>query len=673
MDAGTIKLLEFLYSPKSVFRIPVYQRRYEWTEAQVEQYFEDIEDIALNEDMQGHFLGTVVFVKASFPGMGSDYIIIDGQQRITTTFLMLKALQDAIEDENTKEDIRETYFENRNVEEAYKYKLLSVEDDRKDFLELIVHNVSTKTSKIHMNYKYLRTLILHSSASPMALYEALQKLKIVYIQLEQGKKDENPQVIFESLNSTGLSLTESDLIRNFLLMNEEPEVQKNLYYHYWLRMEELLTNAKISDYIRDYLTMKTSTIPNKSKVYESFKQYMFTENLTSEILLKDLLKFARHYSILLNPEGMDRDIQHYLTSVLQLKSTVTYPYLLRLLNLYEEQRITKQQLMAILQTLTAYLIRRLIVNFPTNALNKVFSTLVKVTSETEGKTEEQVVNSFLGSRTGTALFPRDNKVRESILTNDIYNRNPRLTKMILSQIEQNMHKETVDFEEVTIEHIMPQTLTPGWRNTLGRSAADDHKLYGDVLGNLTLTAYNSNLSNKLFEEKKEIYAVSNIKITRDLREYPSWDKTTILARGEELVQQILQLWPIPQEAQSLDEPQAIMSDNYYAVFEPLEVTGRKPKSIKIDEKEYPVDTWKKMLVTYLEWLADYDLERYLALPKQKSFQKLLNYSKDTFRLPLEVTGIWVETNLSAHAIYNFISALAEHYGKEETVFVKMAN
>lgn len=671
MDADSVLLLEFLYPPKSVFRIPVYQRRYEWTEEQIDQYFNDLENIAINDDIEGHFLGTIVFVKSSFPGMGNDYIIIDGQQRITTTFLLLKAIHDLIDDENMKIDIWETYFENRNVEDEFKYKLISVEDDKRAFLDLLIHNKDDSPSKIHMNFRRLVYLIKHSEATIEQLYKALQKIKIVYIELEQGKKDENPQVIFESLNSTGLSLTESDLIRNYLLMNEPPEIQEHLYKNYWLKIEEMLTNAKISDFVRHYLTMKTGNIPNKNRVYQGFKQYMEKNNLTSEFILKELLKFAKYYKVFLNPIISNKQIENYLMIISQLKSSVTYPYLLRLFEKhYEKKSIDIRSFSSILKIITSYLVRRAIVNFPTNALNKVFSTLGKQ-ADKQTVTEEEAVIEYLLSRTGSASFPRNERLLESILNDDIYNRNRRLAKLILSQIEIHSHKEKVDLEEATIEHILPERLTPNWRVELGDQALDDHKLFKDVLGNLTLTNYNSELSNRSFDEKKNFYKNSNISITRMICTYDTWNKESIRTRGKQLFKKINDIWPVPEGKDTLQEVQVISSDTFYSVYEPITVTGLKPLELLITDDEYSITSWKQALMTYLKWLADFDMEQYLDLPKQKSFQKLLSYTGEMFRRPEKVLTIYVETNLSAQGIYNYMGSLAEFYSMEDDIWIRL--
>jgi hypothetical protein len=253
----------------------------------------------------------------------------------------------------------------------------------------------------------------------------------------------------------------------------------------------------------------------------------------------------------------------------------------------------------------------------------------------------------------------------------MYNRNHRLVKLILSQIEIQTHKEIVDFEEVSIEHILPATLTPSWRVELGDNAIDDHKLYKDVLGNLTLTNYNAEMSNRSFSDKISYYKNSNIKITRDICDYDVWNKDSIHSRGLKLYKRILEFCPIAEEKDGVGEVKDVKGDTYYSVFELISVTGKKPKILMIDDNEFVVNSWKNALFTYLEWLADFDLEQFLELPKQKAFQKLLSYRDDVLRRSENVLSIYVETNLSAQSIYNYISSLTEFYDMEDDVFIRL--
>src|SRR5699024_2474226 len=259
--------------------------------------------------------------------------------------------------------------------------------------------------------------------------------------LEQGKKDENPQTIFESLNSTGLSLTESDLIRNYLLMNEPSYEQEQLYKNYWMKLEELLTNARISDFIRDYLTMKTGTISNKNRVYQSFKLYINKNSISSKEILADLFRYAKYYHVFLNPSNGEDNASRYLHEIDQLKSTVTYPYLLRLFDrYYEEKAMPENDFIQILTYICSYLIRRSMINLPTNALNKVFAAVgTEIDKSRQEKTELVAFQDYLMSRTGSGVFPRDEKLKDAILTSDMYNRSNKLAKLILMNIELYSH------------------------------------------------------------------------------------------------------------------------------------------------------------------------------------------------------------------------------------------
>ncbi|MDV6378870.1 DUF262 domain-containing HNH endonuclease family protein [Sporosarcina sp. GW1-11] len=676
MDAGTILLLEFLNKQKTVFRVPVYQRNYEWTEEQVNQYFYDIERIVTEDGYKGHFLGTVVFVKSSFPGMGTDLIIIDGQQRITTTFLFLKAIHDTLgKDHRYTSEINDMYFENRNVDAAYVSKLIPVQEDRNAYNELLTHDLSDMNSKIHKNYKHLMYLLQHSNSSTEEMYEALMKVKIVYIELEQGRKDENPQVIFESLNSTGLALTQSDLIRNYLLMNEPPESQEIMYRNYWLPIEKQLTNAKISDFIRDFITMKTGNIPNKSKVYHQFKIYVTTNQFRSKEILEQLYKYSKFYKLFLRQDAPEKEVAHYLKIYNQMQSTVAFPYLLQIFDMYyNEKLILQEEFLEVLKVISSYLIRRLVCNLPTNALNKVFASMGKeVTKRHNDNGIVVAVEDYLMSRKGSAVFPRDEKFRDSFINGDIYQRKSRLAVILLSNIESRGHKELVDMENITVEHIMPQSLSPSWKIELGKNSNEVHIILKDTIGNLTLTNYNSELSNRDFEKKKFFYSQSNIKITRDISAFDKWNKDNILKRGEILFKTALLIWSLPEDRYNTSKLDTFGGDAYVNIIDPIIVTGKKPTHLKIEERSFNAETWKAVLLNFLKYLADKDLEGYLDLAKQRQFQKLLSYNETFFRKGERVEGLYVETNLDAQTIFNYIGLLAEYYDIEDLIEVKITN
>ncbi|NLV76911.1 MAG: DUF262 domain-containing protein, partial [Tissierellia bacterium] len=387
MQAGPMKLLALLKENKSIFNIPVYQRNYEWNKDQVEQFFRDIEGIIRDDYNNGHFLGTIVFVSNEKQELMMERIIIDGQQRITTTVLLLKEIHDSLdesdnEEKNLKEEIYETYIINKYVDEKYKLKLKPVEEDMKAYVDLIESNQTDEDSKIYTNYKLLMDLISNSDYNVQQIYKALSYVQIVYISLDKNSGAENPQLIFESLNSTGLSLTEADLIRNFILMGLEYDDQVELYRKYWINIEKFLTNARISEFVRDYLTMKIGYVPNRNKVYVTFKKYYFKNNYNSKDILIDLLRYTKYYHWFINLETGIDDIDEWLWRLENMKSTLVYPYLFELFDDYFEKKIiTKNELLETMNIINSYLYRRTICNIPTNALNKVFASMAKSVSD----------------------------------------------------------------------------------------------------------------------------------------------------------------------------------------------------------------------------------------------------------------------------------------------------
>lgn len=676
MQAGPMKLLGLLKENKSTFNIPVYQRNYEWNREQVEQFFIDIETIIRDDYNNGHFLGTIVFVSNEKQGLMMERIIIDGQQRITTTVLLLKAIHDSLDEKNNeerilKDEIYETYIINKYVDEKYKLKLKPVEEDMKAYTDLIESNQINEDSKIYTNYKLLIDLISRSEYGIQQIYKALSFVQIVYISLDKNSRAENPQLIFESLNSTGLSLTEADLIRNFILMGLEYDVQVELYKKYWINIEKLLTNARISEFVRDYLTMKIGYAPNRNKVYATFKKYYFKNNFTSEDILIDLLRYSRYYHWFINLETGIDDIDEWLWRLENMKSTVVYPYLLELFDDYFEKKIiTKDELLETMNIINSYLYRRTICNIPTNALNKVFASMAKGVSDlrSNGKSHIESVSDYLMSKSGSSIFPRNEQFRKSFMELDIYNRGNRLALFTLYNIEKHKHKEVVELEQLTIEHIMPQTLTPKWNIDLGRDAEEIHKLYKDTIGNLTITKYNSEISNKSFEDKKDIYADSNIKLTRDLIEFEKWDKESITSRADNLFKSAEKIWPAPKDNYIDVSQENLIPGEDYSIMDNVDVTGYKPTALVIDNDRISISSWREMLIEMCMFLLDFDKELFYSLLSNKNFKKLMFGKPDNIRREKQLArDLYLETNFSANDILNYVRLLAKEYNMEEFI------
>ncbi|MBU5676817.1 DUF262 domain-containing HNH endonuclease family protein [Alkaliphilus sp. MSJ-5] len=679
MEANKIRLLEFIGSSKRTFNIPVYQRNYDWKEEHCKRLFLDIEHIASSNFEVDHFLGTIVYVIGSTQPNFMEFIVIDGQQRITSVMLLIKALYDKIEDTELKEDILETYLINKRAPQTLRLKLKPIESDMLAYEKIIENENIADSSNIIKNYNLFKQLVDKSSYSAESLYNALNNIEIVYIALDKDKKSENPQLIFESLNSTGLTLTQADLIRNFLLMNHEYEEQKRLYKNYWSKIEGYLPNAIISDFVRDYLTMKSGLIPKKDKVYKSFKEFVNENiNYNEEQILEELLIYAEYYSWLINCNSPNKMLNELLQQLQQMKSTVTYPAMLYIFeDCFAYKKITVDNLIEIIRIILSYLYRRLICEYPTNALNKIFATL---SSELEklvltDETYYDAVVKILASKSGSGTFPRNEEFRRAFILKDLYK--TKIDKYTLFQLEKYNNKEVVDLNgEITVEHIMPQKLSPSWQIDLGKRYEEIHKEFLHTIGNLTLSGYNPKLSNKRFYDKKEILINSNISISRDLTKYSIWNEETIKDRAEYLFKIATLIWNLPEKYNYAIDVDKIDYDIDYNIMDDLNVTGEKPRQLIILDMEYNVNSWKDVLREICRKLYELDAQIFESFVKHKDFEgrerRIISNSSDGMNSPFKLTEkIYIETTLNANAILNYCKLIVEKYDMQNDIFFRL--
>ncbi|MDU1004437.1 MAG: DUF262 domain-containing protein [Clostridium butyricum] len=676
MEAQKINMLE-LIDGKRVFSIPVYQRNYDWKISNCKRLFNDIEKIAKDDKRDSHFLGTIVYVDGKKTANFREFIVIDGQQRLTSVMLLLKALETSSEDEGLKEDIHERYLINKRGPEDLKIKLKPIKSDSVVY-EMILNNeeVQNTESNIYLNYNYYLDLIKESGLTPEEIFNGVEKLEIVYIALD-GEK-ENPQLIFESLNSTGLDLTQADLIRNYLLMGQSYSVQEELYRKYWTSIEKLLPDALISDFVRDYITLKTTVIPNKDKVYESFKNYYESlENYTAEGLLEELLTFAKYYSWFRYYNSPYEGLNNKLEELGRLKSTVVYPFLL---NLFEDCFIYNtfkiNELEDVLNLIISYVLRRMVCEIPTNALNKVFCYLSRDIDKMDNDDKsilEKVTISLLRLK-GKGIFPNNNMLKEYILTKDFYNF--KQCKYFLYKIESYGCKENIDENDLTIEHIMPQKLTTIWRVDLGKKYAEIHGKYLHRIGNLTLSGYNSELSNKSFTEKKQILTESNLKLNRDLIKYCSWSQNEIEDRALELFNRCIEIWNYPE-----GDYQICLEENTtkyeFDIMEEVNVTGREVYQLIILGMEYSIGSWREFFKTICTKMYEYDSQIFTSLVKHKDFKgrvkRIIDVTDENMIKPIKVSeSIYIEQNLSANDALNYSKLVVEKFeGMENEISYKI--
>ena len=669
MEARKIKLLEFIGNGKKTFNIPVYQRNYDWKEEQCRKLFEDIQNIVKSDYEIEHFLGTVVFVSSKSEMNFNEYVLIDGQQRITSIMLLLKVLHEKVTDENDKEEIWEEYLINKKVpEENLRIRLKPVESDGMPYKKLIEENDISLTSNVCKNYRLFEKLIQESNYSAEEIYKALGKIELVYIQLEKGKKSENPQMIFESLNSTGLSLTQGDLIRNYLLMNHEYEKQKILYKNFWLEIEKRITNEKISDFVRDYLTMKNGSISNKDKVYDDFKKYIKqnNENMDEEGILEELKTYSEYYSWFLNGNSPNNKINEKLSEFRYLRNTTVYPLILSVFeDTYSYKNINENELFDILNLLISYIFRRSVCGYTTNSLNKVFASIVVLL---KSKDIYKQIEKGLMSKS----FPGDEEFRAEFIKCNFYKKGTEFCKYTLKLLEIFENKEQTDMENITIEHIMPQTLNSEWRIELGSKFEQIHSEYINTIGNLTLTGYNPELSNKNFELKKRYYEESNIKMSREIANYDKWKDTEIKDRAEQLFEKAKRIWKLPQGYDNKNIDNLEYGKNYL-LGSNINITGKKPSKLIISGKEYSIKSWKELIEKLCLELYELEpriLRELIYNPSFKGKEKdIVTQNKEKLRAPVKIDeDLYIESNLNSNAILNYANMIATEYELEEEIF-----
>ena len=643
MKADSIHLFDFLGNGKTIFEIPVFQRNYEWDKAQCEQLFNDLVNATLTDT--DHFIGAVVYVTETGSKMSHVYRIIDGQQRLTSLTLLLKALADAnVQDQD---EIEEQYLTNKYLDTNNHLKLKPVEHDYDAFISVMKGMTNEgPASKITENYHFFQKLIEKSELSSVELYEAMNHFTMVYIELSSDPNEENPQVIFESLNSTGVSLSASDLVRNFLLMKLDSNLQSELYQRYWIRIERMFSTNIFAEFIRHYLIMKTHKSVKKNSVYSSYKNFYETENLTSNEALADLYKFANYYYALVNSKTNNSEFDRSLRHINMMDSKVFFPYFMLLLDLVENGEIEQTYANDLAYIVENYLFRIKICQMATNRLNKIVIALCDI-RKSNGNLKLRLLRMLKTS------FPDDKKFTESLMTIDLYHQRNHLAKLSLEILEESRTKETINFEEAQIEHIMPQRLNSEWR--LQVTNADKIKeQYGGIIGNLTLTKYNQEMSNKLYDEKRNYYKDSNISLTRDIaNEYDYWNKETIIKRTEDLTKALLIIFPMP----DISEVEAKNVTGDYNINDSIDVTGKKPAKITIDDNEYTVDSWRQMLISFLNDIWNKDSH---SLEIVKDDAQLNNMLFNVQRAPAMLeNGMNIETNYSATVILAIIVKISE--------------
>ncbi|EHR38433.1 hypothetical protein HMPREF9454_00842 [Megamonas funiformis YIT 11815] len=567
LQAGETTLNKLLNTSRQ-FIVPIFQRNYSWQKSQYEQLWFDILRASKFKEKQNHFIGSIVYIDMGTPaGRPQQLLLIDGQQRLTTISILLCAIKDYVQKFNLETKlinlakIKNQFLYNSDEIDEDRYKLLLNVQDKETYIKLIdntIFTVNKPATNIIKCYEFFYERIedfIKQYGQIDEIYAGIFKLSLVSISLD--KDSDNPQMIFESMNSTGKDLSQTDLLRNYLLMDLTPEKQTRLYKTYWKPMEELFGEDiykndvnKFDYFIRDFLTLKSDTghICKINNVYENFKRYYLDNNCEKFAVLKDLFTYAKYYACIDLLQENDDELKLYWQEFKKLDSHVVYPFLLKLYDDYSRQILIKEDFKKILQVVISYLWRRAICEIPTNSLSKTFATLYQAVDK------DDYVNSIIKAfvfKSSYKRFSSDYEVREKLQTKDIYHF--RLRKYLLEALENYYHKEPIDLNTAnyTIEHIMPQNIEHNlsWQQMLGENWQEVHSLYLHTLGNLTITGYNAEMSNKSFGEKvngESGFKHSHLKLNESIVQCDVWNKKAIQRRTNILTDIILKIWKYPE-------------------------------------------------------------------------------------------------------------------------------
>lgn len=654
------------------FTVPVYQRPYSWEISQCEKLWNDIVHMQKTNRI-GHFVGSIVNIAEQAMPIGvQKFMIIDGQQRMTTLTLLLIALRDYGYENQEDTTINAHSINGVCIQNDYgsgedKYKMLLTQKDKDILIKLIDRAPidESKRSKLLDNYNFFLEKIKSKKIEPCAILEGIGKLQIVNITLDRAQDD--PQLIFESLNSTGMDLSKSDLIRNYILMGLSPEQQDSIYNNYWFPMENLFDYSKqtwlMDKFFKHYLTFKYGKIPVESKIYEEFKNYYGDKSYEAILnVSKELYKCAKYYTNIYYSNSGDMELDCVFKDIKSLNMDVASPFLIKVYYDYDNEVISKKEFIEIFRLCENYVFRRAICEMPTNSLNKTFNLAVR---NINNDNYINSVKAFFIMLDNYKRLPSNEEFVKELKIRDIYNM--RIRNYILSKLENHNNKSPIIIENFTVEHIMPQNtnLNESWKNDLGKNYKDIQKQYIHTIGNLTLTAYNSEMSDKSFEDKLNMtggFKESALRLNSYIVKQDKWNKDTIEERANKLCKLSEEIWEYPnlsecemesfllknEEVYTLDSYEYLSEDNI-ALFNALD---KRILNISSDVKR----EFKKLYIAYKVESNFVDI-----VPQKSKFKLNINmkYSDviDPYDICIDITNKGSWGNGDIEVLYDNIEQL----------------
>lgn len=546
MQVRKLYLRDFLEGT-NVFQIPLYQRKYKWTKKECSKLIKDLLNFSKKSNLNYYFLGSIISFSNDLKNEDGffEYKIVDGQQRLITFALLFKAIYDFIREREVRENFPVnsiTIYKNTlhclNDRDELKQKFFLHGSDQQYF-DLLINDKSSD-SNMYNNYLYFKNTLKKHSSSFKELFKAISNVNILLITLNEDQK--NPHLIYETINSSGVPLTVNDLCKNLLLMNFEEKDQVFYFKEYWLPMEINL-GGKFEVFIHHYIVTQIGEVVAKTEVYERFRNK--SHELESKELLEDLFKKHSIYLNILNGTYPNKRIEKHLCFIKRFEYSVLNPLILETLSRFEDGIMTENQTIDLLLFLEGYIVRRFVCNTPAQGLNDTFSRVFK--SFKKENITEDVLSYFSNRGNAGCSIPKDTTLKENILK-PIYGTFKRnsILKAILLRIEETHFGEIPEHNNLTIEHIMPQTITERWKQELGEDCELTHKTYLNTICNLTLTGYNPELSNKSFFEKKTHnlgYKNSTLTLNQIISEYEEWNELSMNDYGVKIVEEIISIWP----------------------------------------------------------------------------------------------------------------------------------
>ena len=627
--------------------IPVYQRKYSWlADVQCARLWEDIVRMEKGHKKH-HFVGSIVSIAEKKALMGvQKQLIIDGQQRMTTLSILMIALRDYLKETKPEEEVEDNITDmvlknpKRKGEDAY--KMLLTDTDKEIMIKLVdgLKISATEDSQIHLNYLYFKNKVAEGVLTPEQIYESISKLDIVGIILDKEQGDE-PQLIFESLNSTGMDLSKSDLIRNFILMGLDNDEQKNIYNRYWKPLEDYFLKLDVPErmdrFFRDYLVMKKGAYVNFEYIYERFKEYADnSEFSTIEQLAEDVMTYGDLYTNITSdrktlPESQ-KSLEPIFEEIRSLRMEVTYPFLIKVYMDYIQGIITIEEFIEILRLTIAYVVRRAICDKPTGSI-KTFASMINYIKR------DDYLNSIKATfyyQDSYKQFPNDDMFKSALFSRNMYSL--RIRKYVFVKLENEGNKEPIPYKGYTIEHILPQNkdMRDEWKQALGDNYAEIQAKYLHTLGNLTLTRYNSEMGDKPFAEKLEVYKESAMHTLNNfVVQQSTWNEQTILARTEILANCACEAWKAPElDAATLEK------------YAPKEEKATQ----SYDIEHYNMDMFTKMLYLKLhEKIMEVEPKAKEEFKKRYIAHKLKTNFVDV--VP-QKTGLRISVNLDFDEVYD---------------------